>query len=40
MASTDLKIKMPPLGRATNDNEGVALVIEWIAQMKVEPAHQ
>jgi uncharacterized repeat protein (TIGR03806 family) len=36
MASTDLKIKMPPLGRATNDNEGVALVIEWIAQMKTE----
>ncbi len=34
MASTDLKIKMPPLGRATNDNEGVALIIEWIAQMK------
>lgn len=34
MASTDLETKMPELGRTTTDNEGVALVIQWISEMK------
>jgi uncharacterized repeat protein (TIGR03806 family) len=34
MASTDLETKMPELGRTTTDNEGVALVIQWITEMK------
>jgi uncharacterized repeat protein (TIGR03806 family) len=34
MASSDLETKMPELGRTTTDNEGVALVIQWISEMK------
>jgi hypothetical protein len=34
MAATELGIKMPQLGRTVIDNDGVALIIQWIAQLK------
>jgi uncharacterized repeat protein (TIGR03806 family) len=34
MAATDLETKMPELGRTVPDNEGVSLIVEWIADMK------
>jgi len=34
MAATELGVKMPQLGRTIIDNEGVALIIQWIAQLK------
>jgi len=36
MASSDLETKMPELGRTVADNEGISLIIEWIAEMKQE----
>lgn len=33
MASTELGIKMPTLGRTTVDNEGISLVIQWISEL-------
>ena len=34
MAATELGIKMPQLGRTIIDNDGVSLIIKWIAQLK------
>ena len=34
MAATELGVKMPQLGRTIIDNDGVALIIQWISQLK------
>jgi hypothetical protein len=34
MASLDAGIKMPELGRTTVHEEGVALITQWITDMK------
>ncbi|MEO0698240.1 MAG: hypothetical protein AAFY81_00810, partial [Pseudomonadota bacterium] len=33
MSSTEPGVAMPELGRSTNDDEGIAVIREWVAQM-------
>ena len=34
MSSTEPGVAMPELGRSTNDDEGIAVIREWVAQME------